>query len=280
MTNILKYIKDIFKVLIWPIIFIIGQILLVLIFGVIFNFTKYNEIKLTNQNLDEENLTIVFNDYIQTTEYKNELQAFINSNLLYITIITFIVFWIIFCCLYKKYKFDYCNKLNFKVCILLMMFGICLNTCYNFIMSSMNNVINFTNVYNNININIFIYILCTGILGPILEELLFRGIIYNKLKTFNSNMKSIILTSIIFAFFHHTLIQIVYAFCLNFILIYVYEKYKTIKAPILVHISSNVMNFFTCMFIINNNLFLNTFIFLLVILILFIINFKIVKKDL
>lgn len=280
MTNILKYIKNIFKVLIWPIIFMIGQFLLVLIFGIIFNFTKYNEIKLTNENLDEENLTIVYNDYIKTAEYKEELQAFINSNLLCITIITFIIFCIIFYCLYKKYKFDYGNKLTFKVCILLTVFGVCLNTCYNFIISSINDIINFTNAYDDININIFVYIICTGIFGPILEELLFRGIIYNKLKAFNSNMKSIILTSVIFAFFHHTLVQIIYAFCLSFILIYVYEKYKNIKAPILVHISSNIMNIFACIFIIHNNLFLNTLIFIFSIVILFIINLKIVKKDL
>ena len=53
MTNILNYIKNVIKILIWPIIFIIGQFLLIIIFNAIFNTNKYNEIKIANQNLSK-----------------------------------------------------------------------------------------------------------------------------------------------------------------------------------------------------------------------------------
>ncbi len=280
MKNILNYIKNIFKVLIWPIIFIIGQFLLVIIFGVIFNATKFNDIKLANESLENNELTIIFNEYIKTDEYQTDLQNYISDKALIITIITFVIFGFIFYKIYRKYKNDYNNKLDMKNILILLVLGIALNLSYNLIIGSLNNLFSFTNNYDAINISILTYIICTGILGPILEELLFRGMVFNGLKKFNKQMKSILLASFIFMLFHSNPVQMLYAFCLSFILLYVYEKYKTIKAPILVHIASNIMNIFTCMLIINNNLLLNFIIMIISFIILFLFNRYLVKKDL
>lgn len=280
MKNTLNYIKNIFKVLIWPIIFIIGQFLLVIIFGVIFNATKFNDIKLANESLENDELTIIFNEYTKTEEYQTDLQNYISDNALIITVITFIIFGFICYKIYRKQKNDYNNKLDVKSILILLVLGIVLNLSFNLIIGSLNNLFSFTNNYDAINIDIFTYIICTGILGPILEELLFRGIVFNGLKKFNKQMKSILLASFIFAFFHSNPIQMLYAFCLSFILLYVYEKYRTIKAPILVHVASNIMNIFTCMLIINNNLVLNFIIMIMSFIILFLFNRYFVKKDL
>lgn len=280
MQSILKYIKNILKVLIWPIIFIIGQFLLVIIFGVIFNATKFNDIKLANDGLKNDELTIIFNEFIKTDEYQTELQNYISNNALTITIITFIIFGFMLYKVYDSYKKDYNRKINFQDICIFIILGFTMNLSYNLIIGSLNNCFLFTDNYFIININIFTYIICTGVLGPILEELLFRGIVFNGLKKFNKQMKSILLASFIFAFFHSNPIQILYAFCLSFILIYVYEKYKNIKAPIIVHIASNIMNFFTCMLVINNNLLLNSLLMILSFIILFILNRKIFKNDL
>lgn len=280
-TDIFSYISNVIKILIWPIIFIIGQFLLVVIFGIIFNANKYTEIKLANQNLSKEEYAVIYNDYIKTVDYQNELKIFIDSHLISITIITFIIFFIIFYFIYKKNRNNYYNnKITFSNIFILILTGISLNISYNLTLSSINNIYHFTEVYNGIDVNIFTYIICTGILGPILEELLFRGIVYNKLKKFNKIMKSIILTSIIFALFHQTGVQILYAFCLSFILIYFYEKFKNIIASIIIHISSNIMNFFTCMLINKNNVILNLILVIISFTILYIINTKIIKKDL
>ncbi len=280
MTNILNYIRNIIKILIWPIIFIIGQFLLIIIFNAIFNTNKYNEIKLANQNLSKEEYTIIYNDYIKSNDYQNELNKFINSNLIIITVITFEIFFIIFYLVYKKKSNNYNDKITFNNIPILILIGVSLNISYNLTLSSINNIYHFTDAYNGVNVNIFTYIICTGILGPILEEYLFRGIIYNDAKKFNKPMKSIILTSIIFALFHQTGVQILYAFCLSFILIYFYEKYKNIIAPIIIHISSNIMNIFTCMIINKNNFILNLVLLFMSFTILYIINTKIIKKDL
>lgn len=279
MSNILNYIKNIFKTLIWPIIFIVGQFLLVIIFGLIFNTTKFNDIKLANETKEDSELTIIFNEYLKTEQYQNDLQNYISDNALIITIITFIIFGFIFYKIYQKYYNTYNQKFGIKSIGFLIILGIALNLSYNLIMGGLNSIVHFTNNYDAINISMALYIVCTGILGPILEEFLFRGIVFNKLKTFNKQMKAILITTITFAIFHSNPIQMLYAFCLGFILIYVYEKYKNLAAPILVHIASNIMNIFACMIIINNNHLLNLFLLIMSLGILLIIYLKTIKMD-
>ena len=95
-----------------------------------------------------------------------------------------------------------------------------------------------------ITIPLYISILSTGIIGPILEEILFRYILLNKLKEFNSPKKSIIIATIIFAIVHGSIIKIIYAMILGILLNIIYHKYNNIKAPILIHISANIIAIF------------------------------------
>ena len=276
----LDYTKKFVKVLIWPIIFVIGQFLLLTVFTTGIINKEYNAIKLENPDVSEEQLQTIFNEYIKTDTYIEKFETFVNNNSILITCITFVIFGIIFYKKYYNYKQDYMEKLNIKTIGILIILGIVLNLSYNLIIGSFNYAVHFTDNYSAINISILTYIICTGLLGPILEELLFRGIVFNKLKKFNPQMRTILLTTFIFTFFHSNFIQMLYAFCLGFILIYVYEKYKNIKAPIIVHMASNIMNIFTCMIIMKENYILNFVLILISFLILFIINKKIIKKDL
>ena len=75
-------------------------------------------------------------------------------------------------------------------------------------------------------INIYIALFGSVIIGPILEELIFRYLIYNNLNKFNKKNTSIILSSIIFALVHNGFINIVYAFIIGTILTIIYSKNK------------------------------------------------------
>jgi len=109
--------------------------------------------------------------------------------------------------------------------------------------------------------------------------LVFRGIVYNKLKSFNKPITSIIITSIIFSIMHTSLLNIPYAFILSLVLIYIYEKNKTLKAPILLHISANTIIILLMPIILNNILILNYSILFISIIVLLLIYLKIIKKD-
>ena len=225
MIKNLNYLKKLIKVLIWPIIFIIGQFFIEYIFVAYYNYN--NKGNMTNSE---------FLKFIKTTTYKESLNKFIDSKLLLISIISFVIFLPIFYLLYKKYKKD--RKSNYY--IESIGYGITIPVIFNITLYNINSIIRFTNRYDSNTIPIVVSIICTAILGPILEEILFRGIVYNKLKEFNKNMTAIILCSIIFGVFHFDIVNSIYAFGVSFMFIYLYEKYNTLYAPILMHVILNL----------------------------------------
>ena len=91
-------------------------------------------------------------------------------------------------------------------------------------------------------INIYIALFGSVIIGPILEELVFRYLIYNNLNKFNKKNTSIILSSLIFALVHNGFINIVYAFIIGTILTIIYSKNKNIKEVIILHMIANFMS--------------------------------------
>ena len=91
-------------------------------------------------------------------------------------------------------------------------------------------------------INIYIALFGSVIIGPILEELVFRYLIYNNLNKFNKKNTSIILSSIIFALVHNGFINIVYAFIIGTILTIIYSKNKNINEVIILHMVANLMS--------------------------------------
>lgn len=86
--------------------------------------------------------------------------------------------------------------------------------------------------------SLWIIILCTGILIPIMEELTFRYGIYGSLSEYNPKM-ALIVSSIIFGLIHGNIIQIVYAVIIGFILGYVYAKTHNIWYSIVLHAVNN-----------------------------------------
>ena len=93
--------------------------------------------------------------------------------------------------------------------------------------------------------NIILNIICSGIIGPIFEEFLFRYDLIRRLDKFNSKKYVIILlSSIIFALFHTGITTIIYAFIVGLINSYLYMKDKDIIKPIIVHMAMNTFVIF------------------------------------
>lgn len=265
MKKVFGYIKNIFKVLIWPILFMIGQFLIQYIFISIFN------------NKEQGNLSnSEFLEYIKTEEYVQKLTNYINSKALIIIFFIMIIFIPIFYKIYKKYKKE--NNFKLKNIFIPIAFGISISLIYNITLYNINNIFSFTNIFEINKLPIIVQLITSGICGPILEELVFRGVVYNKLKEFNKPMTAIILTSLIFGLIHNNIINAVYAFGVSFILIYLYEKYKTIKAPIIMHIFLNSTIILLLPFIIKNYLVFNLYLLIVSIFVLIILRYYI-KND-
>ncbi|MBQ8815340.1 MAG: CPBP family intramembrane metalloprotease [Lachnospiraceae bacterium] len=84
-------------------------------------------------------------------------------------------------------------------------------------------------------------IVALGILTPILEELIFRGLMYRQLTEVLKKKTAIIVAALLFGGFHGNLLQMIYGTALGLLMIYVYERFNTILAPILFHIGANLL---------------------------------------
>lgn len=97
--------------------------------------------------------------------------------------------------------------------------------------------------FNNIESN-WLGILAIAIVGPILEEMLFRGVITTELlKTYNPK-KAIIISATIFGVFHLNPAQILVAFLLGLLLGWLFYKTRSMIPGIVVHILNNSCSVF------------------------------------
>lgn len=87
-------------------------------------------------------------------------------------------------------------------------------------------------------------ILCLGILTPIAEELVFRGLMFRRMRQDTSAFLSIIYTAAVFAIFHGNFVQSVYGFAMGILLAWLCEKYGTVLAPIVGHVAANLITLF------------------------------------
>lgn len=89
--------------------------------------------------------------------------------------------------------------------------------------------------------NIWIQLIGIGIVVPIVEEVVFRGLIYNRCKqVFGSAIISMVTTSIMFGVFHQNIVQSICAMVASFYICMVYEKFGNFVAPVLFHICFNL----------------------------------------
>ncbi|MBQ5735852.1 MAG: CPBP family intramembrane metalloprotease [Lachnospiraceae bacterium] len=80
------------------------------------------------------------------------------------------------------------------------------------------------------------------IIAPLLEEILFRGIIFARLREYMSVKVAIVISALIFGIIHGNVVQGIYAFIIGICLAYIYERYNTLLAAVLFHMSANLMS--------------------------------------
>ena len=179
---------------------------------------------------------------INIDEFMKLTTEFIHANSLYISIVRGVILIPLFAFIMKN---DAKNNVTYNKWTLLLFIpiGLCAAIGFNGIIS-ISGIEKFSKEYKRIsevvyNGNIFVQIFAAAIIAPIMEELLFRGLIYNRLKCKFKIVWSILFSSIIFGVIHGNIVQFIYAFLLGILLAYIYERYKTIWAPIIMHITAN-----------------------------------------
>ncbi len=79
-----------------------------------------------------------------------------------------------------------------------------------------------------------------GLISPLAEEIVFRGVIYNRLRRLYNPAVGIVASGLLFGVFHGNLVQGVYGSCLGILMAYLYEKSGDFKIPFVFHAVANL----------------------------------------
>ena len=85
-----------------------------------------------------------------------------------------------------------------------------------------------------------IVLLATLIAAPIMEELIFRGLCYGRIRQFAGKGMTILLTGLLFGLYHMNLVQFIYASVMGMFFALIYERYRDIRLTIAAHFAANL----------------------------------------
>ena len=83
-------------------------------------------------------------------------------------------------------------------------------------------------------------IILYGIVSPIAEEIVFRGIVYNRMHRQYGKWIAIIGSALLFGLYHGNIVQALYGFMLGLLIAVLYEKYASFAVPVIIHSAANV----------------------------------------
>ncbi|WP_298523752.1 CPBP family intramembrane glutamic endopeptidase [uncultured Methanobrevibacter sp.] len=99
--------------------------------------------------------------------------------------------------------------------------------------------------------DIWLNLLLISIIGPIFEEIFFRKFLIDRTIKYGARV-SIIISAVIFGFFHGNISQFFYAFLLGGFFAYIYIKTGKIIYPIILHIIVNLMGSVVSLFVVES----------------------------
>ncbi|NLA86199.1 MAG: CPBP family intramembrane metalloprotease [Clostridiales bacterium] len=87
--------------------------------------------------------------------------------------------------------------------------------------------------------NFILSLLAVGVIGPVFEEILFRGLIFGEFRKITKVRAALFIQAVLFGIFHLNVIQGSYAFIIGLLLGSVYYRSNLFVAPIIVHVIIN-----------------------------------------
>lgn len=91
---------------------------------------------------------------------------------------------------------------------------------------------------------VWLGLIAYGVVSPVAEEAVFRGILYNRCKRYLGRpVVAAVLSSLLFGVLHGNVTQGIYGFVIGLVITWFYEEYRSFLAPVLVHAAANVSVF-------------------------------------
>lgn len=88
--------------------------------------------------------------------------------------------------------------------------------------------------------SMFFLIVCMGIIAPLAEEIVFRWLIYLRLRDYMRSGEAIVISGLFFGIYHGNLVQGVYASILGCFFAYFLEQTGSLWTSVLLHMGANI----------------------------------------
>ncbi len=87
-------------------------------------------------------------------------------------------------------------------------------------------------------------ILLYGIVSPLAEEVVFRGLVYNRMRRNGMYViPAMLISSMLFGAYHFNIVQAVYGTLMGLLIVWVYERYGGFLYPVVFHAAANIVIF-------------------------------------
>jgi len=140
--------------------------------------------------------------------------------------------------------------LGFFLCIV---FGVTASLAVNILIQLVSNVMQAQNLLGSdkydavktiqYSVPLWLGLILYGLVSPMVEEIVFRGITYSRIRRFYGIPKAVICSALLFGLFHGNLPQFVYGSIMGGIMAVCYELMGCLAAPVLVHMAANIFIF-------------------------------------
>lgn len=173
-------------------------------------------------------------------------ESYLMETAVLVSLITILIFWNIYQRERESEKVN-CrkkNRLTGKDILAIVICGICVCISLNsLIMRS--GIAQYSEAYRTTSqsiygASVFMQFIGVAFLAPIAEELVYRGMLYQRMRKMLPVWMSVIGSAIIFGVNHGNIVQFIFAFITGAVMAYLYEIYHTLKASVLFHITLNL----------------------------------------
>lgn len=230
-----KGFKAVGKAVVYFAVYLLTQVLVSVVYSTVLSTQMTMEMMAAGEELDVMAMTEAL-----TAELMGRLMemTFVAG------LVTLLIFWLVFLIRKKKFTKEVClRKMPVNGILPIAILAACFNVITTVVVSYFPWPQSWMDSYiaNSSSIDGSLMSWLTAVLmAPVLEEIVFRGLMYSRLKKGLPIIAAAIVTSLAFGIAHGTVIWAIYTFIFSIVLIWVFEKFQSLAASILLHLAYNL----------------------------------------
>ena len=230
-----EFLKSIGKAAVYFGVYLIIQVIVTTIFSISISTKLTMELMANGEQLD-------------TVALAEQAMAAVMDKAMLMTLISGIIvlllFWIVFLIRKKKFtKEVMIRQISIKGVLPIALLAVSFNVITSVLISVVPWPQSWMDSYamsSSVIDNSVIAWLTAVFMAPVLEEIVFRGLMYTRLKKGMPVVVATIITSLAFGIMHGTIIWAIYTFIFSLVLIWTFEKFHSLTANILLHMVYNL----------------------------------------